>query len=214
MHWRASRPAIFAAVLGVHLLALRFFADFRGPPELADQVPVLPITLFPVELQPRRTTVSHARRRSAHPQTASARERKPMRRRPRQSIAHPVRGPGQPRSIRPWIDWEQEAEAAIDDGAERAAEAAHRAGALSRWREHVLPGPPAPEPQFRWDHAATHRFTPTLNGLVIALNDRCSLLVSPFAIIPGCAIGHIPVHGDLFAHMDDPRQPGDSSVPP
>ncbi|HXS27339.1 MAG TPA: hypothetical protein VN730_06730 [Steroidobacteraceae bacterium] len=114
---------------------------------------------------------------------------------------------------RPWIDWEKEADSAVAEGAERDAEAARRASALSRWREHVMPGPAPRPPEFRWDYAATHRFVPTISGLVINITDRCVILVNPFAVVPGCAIGHIPVYGDLFAHMDDPKGPGDSSVP-
>lgn len=52
-----------------------------------------------------------------------------------------------------------------------------------------------------WDYAATHRIemAPT-GGTVIALNDRCSLLIAPI-IIAGCWLGKIPVAGDLFKHM-------------
>ncbi len=52
-----------------------------------------------------------------------------------------------------------------------------------------------------WDYAATHRIEmlPT-GGTVIALNDRCSLVIAPIVII-GCWLGKIPVAGDLFKHL-------------
>ena len=75
-----------------------------------------------------------------------------------------------------------------------------------------MPGPPPRRPEFRWDYAATHRLQTTPFGLVININDRCEIIIT-LGIFGGCAIGHIPVYGDLFAHMDDPKQPGDSSVP-
>jgi len=95
----------------------------------------------------------------------------------------------------------------------RAAQAERRASALSRWREHVMPGPPPPRPQFRWDEAATHRSVASWAGLVVHINDRCLMIISPLFVGGGCAIGEIPAHGDLFAHMDDPTEPGDTSVP-
>ncbi len=52
-----------------------------------------------------------------------------------------------------------------------------------------------------WDDAATHRIEmlPT-GGTLIALNERCSLVIAPIVIV-GCWLGKIPVAGDLFKHM-------------
>jgi hypothetical protein len=46
-------------------------------------------------------------------------------------------------------------------------------------------------------------------GLVININDRCAIAIINLAILPGCKIGHIPVHGHLFKHMNDPPKLGD-----
>lgn len=109
------------------------------------------------------------------------------------------------------IDWLGEAGAVVADRAQRAADAARRAGALSRWRAHVMPSPLVPHgPEFRWDYAATHRVVVTPGrGIVINFSDRCSILISAGAILPFCAIGHLPVYGDLFEHMNDPPKLGD-----
>lgn len=120
-----------------------------------------------------------------------------------------------PRAIQPWIDWETQADAAVAESAEHAAETGRRASALSRWREHAMPAPWAPHgPQFRWDYAATHRVVVTPGrGIVINISDRCFVFVTGLFVLPVCRIGEIPAHGDLFAHMDDVKDPGDASVP-
>ena len=210
MHRRANRAAIFTAVVAGHLLVLHYLPDFPPPPELSDREPLLPITLFPAELRPPRAAIAAtSSRRSKH---APGGRKPPGERAAAASAAQP---PAQARGIRPWIDWEKEADAAIAHRREVAAEAARRASALSRWREHVMPAPWAPHgPEFRWDEARTsQRFVPTIAGLVVHLNDRCLIIISPLALLGGCAIGHIPVYGDLFAHMDDPKDPDDSNVP-
>lgn len=58
-----------------------------------------------------------------------------------------------------------------------------------------------------WDYAATHRIEmlPT-GGTLIALTDRCSLVIAPIVIV-GCWLGKMPVAGDLFKHMRV-RSPG------
>lgn len=220
---RASRFAIFAAVVAAHLLALHFFPDFRPPPEASDREPSLPVTLFP-EMQSRQQRPAESRPRSQSSQRSPRRQivaasSRPTRHAPgehkqKQESAGRAARQGRPRTTRPWIDWEKEADTAVAEQSEEAAQAARRASALSRWREHVMPGPAPRPPEFRWDEARTsQRFVPTIGGLLVHLNDRCVIIVSPLALFGGCAIGEIPVYGDLFAHMDDPKEPGDTSVP-
>lgn len=202
MRRRASRVAIFAAVVAGHFLALHFLPALRGPPQETDLEPSLAITL--VERSPPQPRASRA----------PPRARQPMRSRPGQPSARPLVRPGRLRAARPWIDWEKEADEALADRAQRAAQAARRAAALSRWREHVLPGPEPRQPEFRWDYAATHRIVVTPGrGIVININDRCAVIISGLSVLPGCRIGKIPAYGDLFAHMDDPKSALESSVP-
>lgn len=58
-----------------------------------------------------------------------------------------------------------------------------------------------------WDDAATHRvrILPPA-GLLIALGEHCVLALMPLPTV-GCALGHIPVPGNLFKHMRT-RAPG------
>ena len=199
MRRRARRIAIFAAVVAAHLLALHFFPDFHGPPEPVDQELTLPIAIFPVSSRERLPSSRHPRK---------------LRNKREERIAPTMIGPREPRSARPWVDWEKEADGAIDNSAEHASEAARRASALSRWREHVMPGPSPRAPEFRWDYAATHRIVVTPGrGMVFNINDRCFIVATALMVLPVCRIGQIPAYGDLFAHMDDPKEPGESSVP-
>ena len=77
-----------------------------------------------------------------------------------------------------------------------------------------MPAPWVPHgPEFRWDYAATHRLESTPGGLIINLSDRCLIVTNGLMLLPLCRIGEIPAHGDLFAHMDDPKDPEDASAP-
>ena len=110
-----------------------------------------------------------------------------------------------------FIDWAKEAQIAADDLVRSDADAARRAAGLSQWKSHVMPAPiAAGAPQFSWDYAATHRLESSPHGLVVNLNDRCSLLisVSAMAVMGGCKLGELPVHGNLFMHMKDEPAPG------
>ena len=52
-----------------------------------------------------------------------------------------------------------------------------------------------------WDRAVTHRIQRLrTGGLAVTLNDHCAIDFEPFPLI-GCALGKIPVPGDLFKHM-------------
>ena len=113
------------------------------------------------------------------------------------------------------IDWAKEAETAAVDSLRRAAEASRQAMALTYWKSHVMPTPEAPAaPRFAWDYAQTHRFESSAQGLIINLNDRCSLLISLslMAVMGGCKLGKLAVHGDLFTHMTDVQAPDDPAV--
>jgi hypothetical protein len=77
-----------------------------------------------------------------------------------------------------------------------------------------MPSPAVPQgPQFGWDRAHTHRFETTPQGLLVMLNDRCGIIINPLGAAGGCALGHLPVRGDLFDHMREPRAPDGSQVP-
>lgn len=126
---------------------------------------------------------------------------------------HPQQ-PSQGDTPPPLIDWSKEAEIAAADGVKMNLEASRQGAALSRWRKNVMPAPrEAPSSTFAWDPAHLHRVESTTQGLIVHLNDRCSVLISLtfMAIIGGCKLGHLPVHDDLFSHMSDVPSLGDTA---
>ena len=110
-------------------------------------------------------------------------------------------------------DWRAAAEVAAQTSAQHIVEAeddaARKAAALTSHFK-PLPGPRVPGPQFAWDYAHTHRVTPLQGGgFVVALNDRCSVVVFIFPMI-GCSVGRQPpANGDLFKNMRRPAKFGD-----
>jgi hypothetical protein len=61
-------------------------------------------------------------------------------------------------------------------------------------------------PEFGWDHAQTHRVEALEGGgSILWINDRCFIVMAGLIPFPVCGIGKIPVRGDLFDHMRDPK---------
>jgi hypothetical protein len=72
-------------------------------------------------------------------------------------------------------------------------------------------------PEFAWDHARTHRVEAMEGGgTILWLNDRCFIVMYGMIPFPMCGIGKIPVRGDLFDHMRDPKtqEPNANSTAP
>jgi hypothetical protein len=202
MRVRWGRGLVFAAIVVAHVLLWRLLPALRvSEPAAPAQTPLTVWMLSaptPESSPPPRGPRSPAAARA------------PAKRAPRHGdTAERAREPE--RSSAPHsIDWAQEAQQAAEDDAERDVEGARRSGALSRWKSHVMPSPVVPRgPQFGWDTSRTQRLRPTPQGLVVMLNERCALVINPLLLAGGCALGHIPVRGDLFDHMRDPR-PADS----
>ena len=190
MRWR--RAALFAAIVIAHVVAVRLLPIGRtAPPE----TPVQEVWLAaPLLREPAARAVM--RPRPAGRGASAAYRSQPVAPRP---VPHP---PNQSPAV-PSIDWTREAAIAADDRFSRDAQASHQAAALSRSMLSAGPAAVAPSASsFPWDHSHTHRFEPTPQGLIVNLSDRCALLLNPLALIGGCRIGALPVHADLFAHMD------------
>ena len=68
---------------------------------------------------------------------------------------------------------------------------------------------PGNAPEFGWDHARTHRVEALEGGggSLLWINDRCFIVMAGLIPFPMCGIGEIPVRGDLFDHMRDPKAP-------
>ncbi|HTC43616.1 MAG TPA: hypothetical protein VK696_01070 [Steroidobacteraceae bacterium] len=198
MRWR--RTLLFAAIVIAHLLVVRFFpADRTTPPDAPGQ------------------EISFATLSSTAPSERVSQTR-PI---PKAIRAHKFnKGPASLSQVQPDkpadtapapVDWAQEAELAAADSLKLEAEASRQAAALSQWQLRVMPSPKAPAASgFSWDHSRTHRLESSAQGLVVNLNDRCSILISLslMAVLGGCKIGQIPVHGDLFMHMRDAPEAG------
>jgi len=110
-------------------------------------------------------------------------------------------------------DWRTAAAATAQTSAQHIVEAeddATRKAAALTSHFKPLPGPRVAGPQFAWDYAHTHRYTPLPGGgFVIALNDRCSIAILPLPMI-GCSVGRrSPANGNLFMNLHPPVKFGD-----
>jgi hypothetical protein len=195
MRVRSGRIAVFGAIVLAHALLWRFLPAFRvSEPAAPAQTPFIVWMLSAPQAH------APAARTSSSPVVT------PRSKNPHHQHDSAERQPERDRRLAPApIDWSKEAETAAADGTARDAEAARRSAALARWKSHVMPSPVVPQgPQFGWDRSHTQRFQPTPQGLVVMLNERCALLINPLLLAGGCAVGPIPVRGDLFDHMRDP----------
>jgi hypothetical protein len=198
MRWR--RVLLFAAVVIAHFLVVRFFPADREPSRDAPEQEISFATLSAT------TPVERVSRPIPIRKVARAREL--------------IKGSGRLSDVQPEpplaiapspVDWAQEADRAIADSLKQDEVASRQAAAFSPWQLRVMPSPKTPATSgFSWDYAHTHRLESSAQGLLVNLNDRCSILISVYlmAVIGGCKIGPLPVHGDLFAHMRDAPDPG------
>jgi hypothetical protein len=128
-------------------------------------------------------------------------------------ITLPPEAPTQePSPERPRVDWAREAELSASRQLQKDDDAKRRAAPFAH--DFSAPEPNRPTPQFRWSTAHTQRVQPLEGGgTLIRLNERCALVLSGF-LFPVCSVGKIPVHGDLFDHMNDPPVLGEAPRPP
>jgi hypothetical protein len=191
MRWR--RATLFAAIVIAHVVVVRLL------PIGGATLPETPVQEVWLTAPQRREPAARPVLR-AHPAGRGTGARAAFRSQPVPPFPVPL--PPTPSSAAPAIDWGKEAAIAADDRLQLDAQASRQAAALSRWKLNALPAAVAPASAFPWDHARTHRFEPTPQGLLVNLSDRCVLLINPLALLGGCRLGALPVHGDLFAHMD------------
>lgn len=109
------------------------------------------------------------------------------------------------------VDWNAEAALAVKRRAQAAAAPQPRAldkhGAGTDF-DGGLGADQESAPEFGWDHARTHRVEPMEGGgAILWINDRCFIVMYGMIPFPMCGIGKIPVRGDLFDHMRDPKGP-------
>ncbi len=191
------RPLLLTITIAGHLLIFALFARYQRTPERWNDEPSLIVTSLDIPERHRLTRPPPLNDISRGPPAdlKSRKHRLP-------DTAPPDQAPISP----PPTDWAQEAEIVREHRLQEDADAARRDGVLSRWKAGALPSAAAPStPPFRWDSSHIKPLEPTRQGLVVHLNERCVLVISPLSLIGGCKIGDIPVHGDLFDHMDDLR---------
>jgi hypothetical protein len=212
MRWQ--RVLLFAAIVVGHVVAVLFFPAGPVPYDTPGQEISFATLLMPEPVE-RKTSRPKQQRPAAattsgHPAETlrTTRSAKTVHAN-QEAVASDHVQPDAPQNPAPSIDWAKEAQIVADDRVRQDIESSRQAARLSQWRSHVMPIPRAPGGyKFRWDYARTHRLESSALGLTINLNDRCSLLISLYtmAIMGGCKIGEIPIHGDLFMHMkDDPE---------
>lgn len=192
MRWR--RATLFAAIVIAHVVVVRLLPIGRAT---LPEPPVQEVWLTAPQLrEPAARPVVRAQPAGRGTGAGAAFRSQPV-------PPFPVPRPPNPSPAAPAIDWGKEAAIAADDRLRLDAQASRQAAALSRWKLNALPTAVAPAASaFPWDHAHTHRFEPTPQGLLVNLSDRCVLLINPLALLGGCRLGALPVHADLFAHMD------------
>jgi hypothetical protein len=194
-----ARVAIFLALLGAHGLAVLYFASLRGPvPDSADDG--FATTVFFLEDKPKRhapqVTILPARSAFA-PNPA---DRMPQRPLPPETPVQSEQETTAPTTI----DWAKEAERVAAERIEADEALRRKASRLSAGEgTSVGAGPALPaHRQFGWDYARTHRVESLPEGgLIVNLNDRCSLVFRFPMLLGSCKIGKIESRADLFAHM-------------
>jgi hypothetical protein len=121
---------------------------------------------------------------------------------------------GNPKTAPSVIDWAKEAGIAAADSLKRDAEASREATALSQWQSRAISSLKAPTAsQFLWDYSRTHRLESSAKGLVVNLNDRCSILISVYlmAVMGRCKLGEPTARGNLFMLARDVPVPSDQA---
>lgn len=196
---RLLRPAILALVAALHaallLLAARWqtLIDVR----IEESLMFLPLP-------------AHVRSAEQASPPQSSPRKKPAPTHDTQLVVIPPPAQPPPTEQKPaLIDWNAEAALTVKQRAQAAAAPQPRAldkhgtGADFDGGFGVDQGS---APEFGWDHARTHRLEPMEGGgAILWMNDRCFIVMYGVIPFPMCGIGKIPVRGDLFDHMRDPK---------
>jgi hypothetical protein len=132
---------------------------------------------------------------------ADARPASPRASRPFRRSAPPLPAPqqtpepGENNAITPPVDWQ----------GELAREAAAGAKPQPDFQDFGFPRPAAPAPranEFAWDRSRTHRVQSDQGALLVHVNDRCMIVLTPFPF-PVCTPGKRAAEGNLFEHMKE-----------
>gem|GEM_PF-1446759 len=199
---RLLRPAILALVAALHAALLVIAARWqtRIAVRTEESLVFLPLPAH----------VQAAGQASPPP---SLPRKKPAPTHDTQLVVVPPRAESPPAEQKPAIvDWNAEAALTVKQQAQAAAAPQPRAldkhGAGTDFDGGLGPDQGS-APEFGWDHARTHRVEPMEGGgAILWINDRCFIVMYGMIPFPMCGIGKIPVRGDLFDHMGDPKAQG------
>jgi hypothetical protein len=194
---KKSRPQLRALIfLGVLLLHVAIvlpiiYSASQVVRSASQSTEPLLLMLFPhKESAPQDILVPSTR----HPATRSPKAPPPR----SDAITIPPEVPAQPP-----IDWEHEAQLAVEDGiaaAEKEKDYRNLAGMSSAQRTWLQQNRMVPmSPGIRWTHPRVE-FDKDTGIPIVWINDHCVLVL----LFPFCAIGHIEPNGELFKHMRDP----------
>ena len=192
--WRCALQRLAAAALGLALHAALLLVPTpsalrRMAPASGGRVPVL--VLLRAAVPPPRPRPRNAGR--------SADSRAGLKPAPRVALSLPARTlRHRVRPVRPPARWFSVLRQVARRMSSRGASARVRLGFP---RSRAFGSARRAQPWDGWDYAATHRIEALpQGGTVIALDDRCSLVLAPIPIV-GCWLGHLPASGGLFRHM-------------
>ncbi|MEO9053850.1 MAG: hypothetical protein ABI356_02870 [Steroidobacteraceae bacterium] len=207
---RLLRLTIFALIAALHVAILLIASRWQTHLDLRIEESLVFLPL-PAHVQSAE---------KAPPQPSSPRK-KPEPAHDTQLVAVPTPAAPAPTEQRPaTVDWSAEAALTAKQRAQSAlapqprALDKHAAGANF---DAGLGPDQTPAPEFGWDHAHTHRVEAMEGGgSILWINDRCFIVMYGMIPFPMCGIGEIPVRGDLFDHMRDPktREPNVNNTAP
>jgi hypothetical protein len=195
---RLLRPAILALVLALHAALLLIVSRWQTRIDVRTEESLVFLP-FPAHVQ-------SAEEASPPP---SLPRKKPAPTHDTQLIIVPAPAKPPPAEQKPAIvDWNAEAALTVKQRAQAAA--APQPRALDKRSAGMYVGglglDQGSAPEFAWDHARTHRVEPMEGGgSILWINDRCFLVMYGVIPLPMCNVGNIPVRGDLFDHMRDPK---------
>jgi len=185
--WTRSDLLTLACVVIVHgvaLFALQMALRSRPPPSLQPSFEALRVFFFD-EPQPEEPL----------PPVVSDLRHLPLPKDPPSQVTSPSAEPSTAPTTLPPIDWELEAQRAVQRFAESLPSEPGKAK-------------PKKKSEFGWSHSRINRIEQTEDGATLFwISDRCFLVNFQF---PMCKFGDIPANGDLFKGMEewkDQREP-------
>jgi hypothetical protein len=206
---RLLRPTILALVAALHAALLLIASRWQVPLDLRTEESLVLLSL-----------PAHVQSEEASPPPSLPRK-KPALSHDTQLVVVPTPAEPPPLEQKPAIvDWNAEAALTAKQHAQSARAPQPRAldkhGAGTDF-DGGLGVDQGGAPEFGWDHARTHRVEAMEGGgSILWINDRCFIVMYGMIPFPMCGIGKIPVRGDLFDRMREPKgqEPNANNIAP